>query len=90
MGGGLKHLSLFLSNGAVVARRTFPFPLPAPFPIPFEQGVVARSIFHFSFFPFPWELGGSGSTMSPFPVMSDRVPNLPSGLSDRLDRLPRI
>ena len=35
-GGGLKHLSLSLSNGAVVARRTFPFPFPVPFLIPFE------------------------------------------------------
>ena len=52
--------------------------------------VVARNIFPFPFFPFPWELVGSGSTTFPFPVMSDRVPNLPSGLSDRLDRLPRI
>ena len=52
--------------------------------------VMARSIFPFPFFPFPWELVGSGSTTFPFPVMSDRVPNLPSGLSDRLDRLPRI
>ena len=81
-------LSMSISNEVVVVSIVFLFH--SIFISLSPEVVVARNIFPFPFFPFPWELVGSGSTTFPFPVMSDRVPNLPSGLSDRLDRLPRI